>query len=184
MSYYIGGAQFGDDHLAHYGVLGMKWGIRRYENPDGTLTAAGKKKYGEQGKYTYTSYMTKSFKRSADKFEDRANAADKHGSLNKAAQLRKKAANMREYENRSRTVDSRMEQYARNTSVGKNLLSRALTFGIVGSRTYTQTLASIGGQDDTNLGKKFLATGITAAAWTLPYGMMAQSLITRMRKPD
>lgn len=31
--------------LEHYGVLGMKWGIRRYQNADGTLTAAGKKRY-------------------------------------------------------------------------------------------------------------------------------------------
>lgn len=26
----------------HYGVKGMKWGIRRYQNKDGTLTSAGK----------------------------------------------------------------------------------------------------------------------------------------------
>lgn len=31
------------DELCHYGVLGMKWGIRRYQNKDGSLTAAGKK---------------------------------------------------------------------------------------------------------------------------------------------
>ena len=31
-------------YLEHSGVLGMKWGIRRYQNKDGTLTSAGKKR--------------------------------------------------------------------------------------------------------------------------------------------
>lgn len=31
--------------LAHWGVKGMRWGVRRYQNADGSLTPAGKKRY-------------------------------------------------------------------------------------------------------------------------------------------
>ena len=33
-----------NDELMHYGIKGQKWGVRRYQNPDGTLTPAGKKR--------------------------------------------------------------------------------------------------------------------------------------------
>ena len=34
--------------LYHWGVKGMKWGVRRYQNADGSLTAAGKKRYYQE----------------------------------------------------------------------------------------------------------------------------------------
>jgi len=38
------------NELYHHGILGQKWGIRRYQNPDGTLTNAGKKRLAEKEK--------------------------------------------------------------------------------------------------------------------------------------
>ena len=35
------------DYLEHHGILGQKWGIRRYQNPDGSLTAEGRRRYGD-----------------------------------------------------------------------------------------------------------------------------------------
>lgn len=33
------------NELYHYGIKGQKWGVRRYQNPDGSLKAAGRKRY-------------------------------------------------------------------------------------------------------------------------------------------
>lgn len=33
-------------YIYHHGIKGMKWGIRRFQNKDGSLTSAGKKRYG------------------------------------------------------------------------------------------------------------------------------------------
>ncbi len=40
--------------LCHHGILGQKWGVRRFQNKDGTLTAEGKKHYD-----TYKEQMSK-----------------------------------------------------------------------------------------------------------------------------
>lgn len=36
-----------NNYLQHHGIKGQRWGVRRYQNPDGTLTEEGKKRYSE-----------------------------------------------------------------------------------------------------------------------------------------
>lgn len=38
-----------EDYLEHHGIMGMKWGVRRYQNEDGSYTEAGRKRYGVGG---------------------------------------------------------------------------------------------------------------------------------------
>lgn len=40
-----------DVYLMHHGIKGQKWGVRRYQNPDGTLTKEGKERYGSLSSY-------------------------------------------------------------------------------------------------------------------------------------
>ena len=47
------------EYLAHHGIKGMKWGVRRYQNPDGSLTPEGRQRYGRDlGSHTISKGTT------------------------------------------------------------------------------------------------------------------------------
>ena len=39
-----------EEYISHHGILGQKWGVRRYQNTDGTLTEEGKARYTDSGR--------------------------------------------------------------------------------------------------------------------------------------
>lgn len=59
-----------DTWLVHHGILGQKWGVRRFQNKDGSLTEAGKKHIADQKNHKFGSYEDE--KATAQKLGDNA----------------------------------------------------------------------------------------------------------------
>lgn len=59
MYYVYNGEMYSEEELIHHGILGQKWGVRRFQNNDGSLTVAGKKRYDFKSAGDYKKALNK-----------------------------------------------------------------------------------------------------------------------------
>ena len=77
------------DELYHHGILGQRWGIRRYQKKDGSLTPAGLKRYGSEANFKKIQRAEATAKKEAEKAKYRAKTEAEIAKINKKYKINK-----------------------------------------------------------------------------------------------
>lgn len=125
-----------DGELYHHGVKGMKWGVRRYQNKDGSLTPAGKKKVAKEASNYYKQEAAKREQSSSSRVRE-INDILESGKANKMpdnkidallkelgaieGSVRTLRARSQEIDRMSKVGERYIQEYAKNVPIDKLL---------------------------------------------------------------
>ena len=114
----------------HYGVKGMKWGVRRYQNKDGTRTSAGRKR--------------KSPRQTIQERRDRKKAADYQKRLSRKDEILTSRSARTVYKNRDLLSDNELRDRINRINMEQQLGRLADSERTVGYKTTTKILSRAG----------------------------------------
>lgn len=119
-----------DNELYHWGIKGQKWGIRRYQNDDGTYTEAGKRRYGmnldinDKSKRNIAKIRTGEAKRRLD-VAKRNNSAN----YSRIAELQGRVRSAKANERKVRSIDKGEKLAAKGQTIIGNKTKSVMAYG-------------------------------------------------------
>ena len=171
-------------YLAHHGIKGQKWGIRRYQNDDGSLTEAGRKRYSENngvlGEYTKHVKITND----ASGHLNEVNKAYVTAKKDNRAAYKKSISDIKnnsELSNKDREMeiasikkDYKAEKKANRAdlketkkSIEENRLKAVAQVSDTGKAAATGVLATLAGLAVTSIGRNQVSYGNTCVGYAL-----------------
>lgn len=115
------------NELQHHGIKGQKWGVRRFQNTDGSLTAEGKKRYSVND-YQQAIDKTKTAGKIVNEVKTLNNTIKKVNDPAAERRIRKSAAEMSDIELQKRVQRLNMEDNYTRMMLHRESLERGRTF--------------------------------------------------------
>lgn len=156
------------NYLVHYGIKGMKWGVRRYENESGYLTPAGIARYHKDsnGEYKGINRGSSSSSRTRDAHSRKHPVSNSHDDVKKSVKSDAKSLKGLGYKNTSKALDhmraKKGEEYVNQVrskyakmAVAGLATGAALAIGAKYYKAYGKNLGSLL-LKETNAGRKIL----------------------------
>lgn len=167
--YYVGSIPYTDE-LSHHGILGQKWGVRRYQNPDGSLTAEGRERYGSLGEHSkknrniFRRFVTGDYPLGTKRIGEYIERGYEKGMRKQKEKGNKEAAkNYEKSYKAQKKANIDYDRYTSSQSTGKLFLQGFLLGGL-GARQYALAM-----QNNETFAKSVAKSVIPGIAMEIPY---------------